>query len=255
MKIESYRHAVVMISGAASGFGRLVAEKLGDCEARLVLGDINEPGLAEVASMLEARGVQVVAARCDVSVESDVASLVQKAVHRFGRLDVGINNAGILGKLKRLIDIDERHLDVLYAVNVKGVFFGMKHQIRQMLGQDAGGRVLNVSSVLGVGAAPGGAAYAASKHAVIGLTKTAALEYGRSSIRVNAICPFLAETPMLRELVSEDPTAERVMASASPMRRSATAEEIVDVMLMICARENSFMNGQAIVVDGGASAA
>jgi len=255
MKIDSYRNAVVMVTGAASGFGRLLAERLNGCGARLVLGDINDQGLCQTGELLRAGKVRPILQSCDVRKEADVASLVERAVSEFGRIDVAINNAGVLGTLRRLINIDEQQMDDLFAINTKGVFFGMKHQIRQMLKQKEGGRILNVSSILGVGGAPGGAAYSASKHAVIGLTRTAALEYGGANVRVNAICPFFSKTPMLHELTGYDPALERAAVALSPMNRPAKAEEIVDVMLMICAAENSFMNGQAIVVDGGMSAA
>lgn len=255
MQIDSYRDAVALVTGAASGFGRLLAQRLSRSGARLVLGDINEPALREVEASLLKVNQRTRALRCDVRSEEDAAALVSLAVQEYGRLDVAFNNAGILGKPKLLIHMDAQQFDELYAVNARGVFLGLKHQIQQMLKQAEGGRILNVSSILGVGGAPGAAAYAASKHAVIGLTKTAAIEYGGRNIRINAVCPFISETPMLRALTDHDPQAGRVMAATSPMRRPAAAEEIVNVMMMICAAENSFMNGQAIVVDGGMTAA
>ncbi|MCM2318192.1 MAG: glucose 1-dehydrogenase [Pseudomonas sp.] len=251
MHIDSYQDQVVLITGAASGFGELLAWRLAGMGARLVLGDRNAAGLARVAAELHEAGAQVVAEVCDVTREAEVNALVEAAVTRFGRLDVGINNAGILTPLKSFIDTAEDELDLSFAVNAKGVFFGMKHQIRQMLAQ-GGGVILNVASMAGLGGAPKLAAYGAAKHAVVGLTRTAAVEYARQGIRINAVCPFYSATPMVTE--SEVGEKEQFLAQGSPMKRLGTPAEIVSVMLMLCARENGYMTGQAVAVDGGISA-
>lgn len=169
----------------------------------------------------------------------------------FGRLDVGVNNAGILTPMKRFVDTTEEELDRSHAVNTKGVFFCMQQQIRQMLPQ-GGGVILNIASMAGLGGAPKLAAYAAAKHAVVGLTRTAAVEYARRGIRVNALCPFYSATPMVTD--SEVGEQQQFLAQGSPMKRFGTPEEIVAAMLMLCAKENSYMTGQAIAVDGGISA-
>ncbi|MGF6781821.1 SDR family NAD(P)-dependent oxidoreductase [Paraburkholderia sp. GAS334] len=251
MKIDSYAGQVVMITGAASGFGALLAHELAAMGARLALGDLDADGLERVAAPLRAAGANVIAQRCDVSVEADVAALVAAAVAQFGRLDIGINNAGIAPSMKALIDTDEADLDLSFAVNAKGVFFGMKHQIRRMLAQ-GGGVILNVASMAGLGGAPKLAAYAAAKHAVVGLTKTAAVEYARRGIRVNAVCPFYSTTPMVTG--SDIGNKQDFLAQGSPMKRLGTPEEVVATMLMLCAKENSYLTGQAVAVDGGVSA-
>ncbi|KWU23854.1 MULTISPECIES: SDR family NAD(P)-dependent oxidoreductase [Burkholderia] len=251
MRLDSYAGQAVMITGAASGFGALLASELAAMGARLALGDLNGDALERVAAPLRAAGADVVARHCDVRVETDVASLVHEAVARFGRLDVGINNAGIAPPMKALIDTDEADLDLSFAVNAKGVFFGMKHQIRQMLAQREG-VILNVASMAGLGGAPKLAAYAASKHAVVGLTKTAALEYARHGIRVNAVCPFYSTTPMVTD--SEIGERQDFLAQGSPMKRLGRPDEIVATMLMLCAQENTYLTGQAVAVDGGVSA-
>jgi NAD(P)-dependent dehydrogenase (short-subunit alcohol dehydrogenase family) len=251
MKIDSYAGQVVMITGAASGFGALLAHELAAMGARLALGDLDADGLERVAAPLRAAGANVIAQRCDVSVEADVAALVAAAVAQFGRLDIGINNAGIAPSMKALIDTDEADLDLSFAVNAKGVFFGMKHQIRWMLAQ-GGGVILNVASMAGLGGAPKLAAYAAAKHAVVGLTKTAAVEYARRGIRVNAVCPFYSTTPMVTG--SDIGNKQDFLAQGSPMKRLGTPEEVVATMLMLCAKENSYLTGQAVAVDGGVSA-
>ncbi len=243
-----------MITGAASGFGKLLAGQLADLGARLILGDLNQVALTEVAAALQAKGADVLALPCDVTCETDVRTLVEAGVSRFGQLDIGVNNAGISSAMKSFLDTEENDLDINFAVNAKGVFFGMKYQIRQMLKQ-GGGCVLNVSSMAGLGGAPRLAAYCASKHAVIGLTKTAAIEFARKNIRVNAICPFYSLTPMVVDgLAGEGPEFLQLLASGAPMKRLGQPEEIVSAMLMLCSPDNSYMTGQAIAIDGGLSA-
>ena len=251
MNLDSYRDQVVMITGAASGFGALLAQRLAGLGARPVLGDRDVAGLERVAGALREAGAAVLAVPCDVTREAQVKALVEAAISTFGRLDVGVNNAGILTPMKRFIDTTEEELDRSHAVNTKGVFFCMQQQIRQMLEQ-GGGVILNIASMAGLGGAPKLAAYAAAKHAVVGLTRTAAVEYARRGIRVNALCPFYSATPMVTE--SEVGEQQDFLAQGSPMKRLGTPEEIVAAMLMLCARENSYMTGQAIAVDGGISA-
>ena len=251
MNMENYKGQVVMITGAASGFGELLARKLAAMGARLVIGDRNEDGLKRVAIELRAAGAEVVALRCDVTREAEVKAMVDAAVAHFERLDIGVNNAGISSPMKSFVETQETDLDLNFAVNAKGVFFGMKHQIIQMLKQGAG-VVLNVASMAGLGGAPKLAAYAAAKHAVVGLTKTAAAEYARKNIRVNAVCPFYSLTPLVVD--SDMSHKQDFLAQASPMKRLGTPEEIVTVMLMLCDRDNSYMTGQAVAVDGGVSA-
>jgi len=251
MNLDSYRDQVVMITGAASGFGALLAQRLAGLGARLVLGDRDVAGLERVAGALREAGAAVLAVPCDVTREAQVKALVEAAISTFGRLDVGVNNAGILTPMKRFIDTTEEELDRSHAVNTKGVFFCMQQQIRQMLEQ-GGGVILNIASMAGLGGAPKLAAYAAAKHAVVGLTRTAAVEYARRGIRVNALCPFYSATPMVTE--SEVGEQQDFLAQGSPMKRLGTPEEIVAAMLMLCAKENSYMTGQAIAVDGGISA-
>lgn len=251
MNLDSYRNQVVMITGAASGFGALLAERLAGLGARLVLGDRDVTGLERVAGTLREAGATVLAVPCDVTREVQVKALVDAAMATFGRLDVGVNNAGILTPMKRFVDTTEEELDRSHAVNTKGVFFCMQQQLRQMLPQ-GGGVILNIASMAGLGGAPKLAAYAAAKHAVVGLTRTAAVEYARRGIRVNALCPFYSATPMVTgSAVGEQ---QAFLAQGSPMKRLGTPDEIVAAMLMLCARENSYMTGQAIAVDGGISA-
>ncbi|CAA0079456.1 Levodione reductase [Zhongshania aliphaticivorans] len=251
MDTTQFNNKVILITGAASGFGKIMAEKLSVAGAQLVLGDINAEGLEQVVSPLREAGADIVSQRCDVTVESDMATLVEAAVNNFGRLDIAVNNAGAGTAMKLLIDMDEAEFDFNINVNAKSVFFGMKYQIRQMLTQEQG-IVLNVASMAGLGAAPKLSGYGAAKHAVVGLTKTAAVEYARKGIRVNAVCPFFSPTPLVTN--AELGGMQDLLAQGSPMKRLGTPEEMVEVMFMLMSPDNSYMNGQAIAVDGGTSA-
>ena len=251
MNQEVFRNQVILITGAASGFGRLLAQKLAGAGAKLALGDCDSNGLQNLDKALRANGSQLVSLDCDVTRSVDMVALVDAAVKAFGRLDIAVNNAGIASPMKSFIEIEEAELDLNFAVNAKGVFFGMQHQIRQMLQQD-GGIILNVASLAGIGAAPKMAAYAAAKHAVVGLTKTAAVEYARHNIRINAICPFYSPTPLVTE--SDLEARQAFLAQGSPMKRLGSPQEMVQAMLALIDPENSYMNGQAIAVDGGVSA-
>ena len=255
--MRRYEGKVVLITGAASGFGRLAARRFAAEGASLVLGDIHEEGLAETVRLAEAEGAKVVAEPTNVAHGPAVQLLVQRAVDAFGRLDVALNNAGIAHGTMKLADTDEAVMRRMFDVNVMGVFHGMKAEIPVMERQ-GGGVILNTASVAGVTGAPLLAAYAAAKHAVIGLTKTAAAETARKGVRINAICPAFAETPMLSESLAQPGRTHEEMVSrlvqTMPMRRPGTADEIVQAMLWICSPENSFMTGHALVVDGGLTA-
>ncbi len=250
-----FRDKVTLITGAAQGFGALLAHELGGRGARLVLGDINSDAVRSVAAAINENGGEALAMRCDVSSEADCKALVDLAVERFGRLDIAVNNAGIAGTLKHLDELEETDMDRHFAVNAKSVQFGMKYQVRQMKRQD-GGSILNVASMAGIGAAPKAASYAASKHAVIGLTKTAAFEFARQNIRVNAICPFYSSTAMVTDMARDSgiDDANAFLGRGTPMRRIAAPEEIVNAMVLLLSPGNTFMSGQAIAVDGGSSA-
>ncbi|MED5240273.1 MAG: SDR family NAD(P)-dependent oxidoreductase [Pseudomonadota bacterium] len=244
----------VIITGAASGFGKLLAEELGKRGASLVLGDINTDALDAVADTLAGQGVKVAAVKCDVASEADCKAMVDTALAQFGHLDMAVNNAGIAHAFIPFDQLTDEVLDQQININVKGVMYGMKHQIAAM--KESGGAIVNVSSMAGLGGAPKIGAYSAAKHAVIGMTKTAAVEYARRNIRVNAVCPFYSHTPMVDEgeLSENKETVHAMLASGSPMKRLGQPEEIVTVMLMLLSPANSYMTGQSLAVDGGVSA-
>jgi NAD(P)-dependent dehydrogenase (short-subunit alcohol dehydrogenase family) len=255
--MRRYAGKTVLITGAASGFGRLAAERFAAEGASLVLGDIQADALAETQRRVEAKGAKAVALTTNVAHGPSVQLLVQAAVDAFGGLDVALNNAGVVHGTMKLVDTDEAVMRKMFDVNVMGVFHGMKSQI-PVMERHGGGVILNTASVAGVTGAPLLAAYAAAKHAVIGLTKTTAAEVARKGIRVNAICPAFAETPMLTQSLIQDGRTQEEMVGrlvqTMPMRRPGTADEIVQAMLWICSPENSFMTGHALVVDGGLTA-
>ena len=243
-----FQDKVVLITGAASGFGALLAKTLGERGCKLVLGDLNLDGLQVVAQSLTDLNIDVAFAHCNVTREEDCKLLVDLAVERFGGLDMACNNAGVATALRPLIEMTEKDFDLNFAVNTKGVFFGMKYQIQQMLTQGHG-IVLNVASMAGLVAAPKLAPYGAAKHAVVGLTKTAAVEYGKKNIRCNAICPYFSPTPLIANMSYDAPNSP--FAQASPMKRLADPQEVVNTMICLLSPENSYLNGQALAVDGG----
>lgn len=246
--MSNFRGQVVLITGAASGFGALLAERLASHGADLVLGDLNVAGVEAVAAKLQGNAVAI---ECDVSSEKQVQAMVELGLETHGRVDIAINNAGISATMKSLVDTKEEELDRNFRVNAKGVFFGMKHQIPVMVAQ-GGGAILNVASVAGILGAPKLAPYAAAKHAVVGMTKTAAVEYARHNVRINAVCPFFSPTPMVRGHI--DPQVLELVKSGVPMKRLAEPREIVNTMLHIVDPDNTYLTGQAIAIDGGVSA-
>jgi NAD(P)-dependent dehydrogenase (short-subunit alcohol dehydrogenase family) len=242
---------VAVITGAAQGFGKIIAEELAKRGAKLVISDINEAGVHKVADDIASTGAEVFALKCDVSKNEECKAMVDIAIESFGRVDIGVNNAGIAHDFSPLHEIDEALMDSQFAINVKGVQFGMSHQIEQMLKQE-GGAILNVSSMAGLSGAARVGAYSMAKHAVIGLTKTAAVEYGRHNIRINAICPFFTLTQMVTDMADEN--MQTKMSQGAPMKRLGEPKEIVAMMLMMLSPANTYMTGQCIALDGGASA-
>jgi NAD(P)-dependent dehydrogenase (short-subunit alcohol dehydrogenase family) len=249
-----FQDKVVLITGAQRGFGGLAAERFAAEGARLVLCDISETGLMAKAAELRERGAKVEQIAADVSKEETARALVSLALERYGRLDIALNNAGIVHPSKRLPDIDVETMRRQLDVNVMGVFLGMKHQIPAMLA-GGGGAITNTASVAGVLGATGLAAYVAAKHAVVGLTRTAAGEFAAKGIRVNAICPGIAATDMADELLRTqkgDPeVARQKFVSLLPAKRMGEPREIVEAMLFASDPANSYMTGQCLVVDGG----
>lgn len=244
---------VVLITGAAGGFGALLAQEFSQRGAKLVLGDIDESGVEHTASSLPGAAA---AMACDVSNPEHCAAMVEAALELYEQLDIAINNAGVVQPFTRLHETKPEELERQFAINVNGVFYGMQYQAKAMMERESG-HILNVASLAGINGAPKLAAYGAAKHAVVGATRSAAVEYARWGVRVNAICPFYAMTDMVtKDLAAGDSSddIENQLGRGAPMRRLAQPQEVVNTMLLMCSPGNSFMTGQAIAVDGGVSA-
>jgi NAD(P)-dependent dehydrogenase (short-subunit alcohol dehydrogenase family) len=247
-----FSNKTAIITGAGTGFGRLLAQSLNSRGCRLVLTDINEEALETTKGLLDQQ-VGIASMLADVAKEQSSEDAVKLAISTFEQLDIAVNNAGIAHTQVPTHELTEEIFDKQFDVNVKGVAFGMKYQIPAMLANKKG-HVLNVSSLAGLGGAPKGGAYVAAKHAVAGLTKTAAVEYARYGVQVNAICPFFSPTNIMNidGLLSDDDRA--MLARGTPMKRLGDPQEMVNVMTLLLSPGNSYMNGQMIAVDGGVTA-
>ncbi|NKB53872.1 MAG: SDR family oxidoreductase [Rhizobiaceae bacterium] len=252
----------VLITGGAGGFGRSASRLFAERGANLVLSDFNASGLHEHSEALTAEGFNVVSLAGSVAEEDHCRASVELALEKFGRLDIAINNAGVSHDPAKTAEVDSEQAQMTIQVDLMGVFFGMKHQIQAMEAgfkdHDRRASILNIASLAGIGGAPTISMYAAAKHGVVGLTKSAALEYARRGIRINALCPAFARTPMVEDgLLADaggDKKAEDFLTRGIPMRRLAEVQEITRSMLWICDPQNSFMTGQAVALDGGTSA-
>ena len=259
--MAQFTNQVVFITGAGSGIGRATAIAFAEAGAIVVIAEINEDSGQETVDQIQKQSGTALFVACDVAKPEQIESAVHQTVETYGQLDVAINNAGIGGKFGRLTDQTKQDFDHMMAINVGSVFYGMQFQIRQMLARQSTpqpdgsqpviGKIVNVSSIAGVRGMPMGAPYSAAKHAVIGLTKTAALEYVKQGIRINAICPVYTHSTMVDELIQTVPMMEERMRRAIPMGRFGQPEEIAQAILWLCADENSFFTGQALLLDGG----
>jgi NAD(P)-dependent dehydrogenase (short-subunit alcohol dehydrogenase family) len=224
----------------------------GAAGANVVVADLDASGGSETVALLEADGVKASFCKVDVTSGAEVEAMVAHAVERFGGLDLAHNNAGILGGSVTLAEFDDDDFRRVVDVNLTAVYLCLKHEIRAMLAAGGGGAIVNTASFSGLVAVPFAAAYVASKHGVVGLTKAAAVEYGRKGIRINAVCPGTVRTPMMAERIAANPKMERALSDVSPMRRLAEAAEIGDAVVWLCSDAASFVNGHALPVDGGA---
>ena len=244
---------VIIVTGAGSGIGRVSAETLAGAGASIVVADLDEASAETTAKGVEAVGGTASAVTVDVTDGDQVASMVEHAYSRFGRLDGAHNNAGILGGTAVITDIDDDEWRRVLEVNLTSVYLCLKHEIKAILAAGTPGSIVNTASFSGLVAVPFAASYVASKHGVVGLTKAAAVEYGRKGIRVNAVCPGTVRTPMMEERIAANPALEKSLSDISPMRRLALAEEVGRTVAWLCSDESSFVNGHALPVDGGAT--
>ncbi len=250
---ETNTGRVALVTGAANGIGRASALAFANSGHKVVVSDIDSQAGQATAALIEAAGSEASFIRCDVSCEAEVRRLIEETVATYGRLDCAFNNAGIEIEKCKLADGGEAVFDAIMGVNVKGVWLCMKYQIAAMLAQ-GGGSIVNTASVAGLIAAPKQGIYSASKHAVIGLTKTAAVEYARKNIRVNAVCPAVIDTDMYRRASTDNPKHVALVVAAHPIGRIGTVEEIAAAVLYLSGPSAGFTTGIALPVDGGLTA-
>jgi NAD(P)-dependent dehydrogenase (short-subunit alcohol dehydrogenase family) len=241
-----------IVTGAGNGIGRESALALGRAGAAVVVVDMDEDGGRETVAYLEKEDGAASFFQADVTRADQVAAMVEYAVGTYGRLDCAHNNAGVLGASAVLDEYDDDDWQKVIAVNLTSVYLCIKHEIRAFLAAGRPGAIVNTASFSGLVAVPFASAYVASKHGVVGLTKAAAVEYGRKGIRVNAVCPGTVRTQMMQERIAGNPKMEKALSDVSPMRRLAEAAEIAAAVVWLCSDEASFVNGHALPVDGGA---
>lgn len=240
----------IVITGAASGIGRATALAAARYGARLALCDMNEAGLAETAQIVRDLGAPAISDAVNVTSAAALETFMARAAAEYGKIDGALNSAGVGGALTRLHMLPEDLWDQCIAVNLKGVWLSMKYEIPHMRG-DGGGAIVNMASVAGLIGFPMNAVYAASKHGIVGLTKSAAAEYARNNIRVNALCPGYTDTPMVSAIEDIRPGMVEATLQAVPMRRLGKPEEVAETVCYLLSDRAPFLTGQSIAIDGG----
>ena len=241
---------VALVTGAASGMGLAAAQAFADAGAAVALADFREDVVRAEAQKLTAAGHKAIAIRCDVSDDAQVEQMVERTVSEFGRLDAAFNNAGVMAHIAPTTDSTREDWDRVIGINLRGVWSSMKYELQQMQRQGSGA-IVNNASVGALTGNPGIASYIASKHGVVGLTRTAALEYIQHGIRVNAVNPGLIDTQIARDVVAGNEGAYDEIAKNVPIRRAGRPEEIASAVLWLCSPGASYVVGHALTVDGG----
>ena len=241
---------VALITGGSTGIGRATAQIFAREGAQVGVADVNAEGAEETVRLIQAAGGAALFIRADVSQAADTEAMVRTVVKTYGRLDCAFNNAGIEGEMQSTQDYSEAVWERVMGINLKGVWLSMKAEIQHMLGH-GGGAIVNTASAAGLVAVPSLSAYVAAKHGVVGLTKTAALEYAKAGIRVNAVCPGGVDTPMVQRVFSNSPELAEAAAASEPVGRLAQPAEIGEAVAWLCSDAASFVTGHPMAVDGG----
>lgn len=245
---------VIIVTGGSTGIGRAAALRCAAEGAKVVVADVNTVAAPATVEEITRAGGSARFIKTDVAVGSEVRALVEGTVQAYGRLDGAFNNAGIEGTFTNILKMSEADFDRTIAVNLRGVWLCLKYQLEQIVSQGSGGSIVSTASVAGLVGTRGASAYVASKHGVVGLTRSIALEFARKRIRVNAVCPGVIRTAMVQRLIDESGVTEESLVGQEPMARLGEPREIADAVAWLLSDEASFVTGVALPVDGGYSA-
>jgi NAD(P)-dependent dehydrogenase (short-subunit alcohol dehydrogenase family) len=246
--MKTLENKIALVTGGTSGIGEATVKAFGAAGAKVVFSGRREQG-EDIADLMRRSGIDCLFVRSDASIEQDVNALIQKTVEHYGRLDIAFNNAGFEGLIKPLHEQTIEDFDSLMMINLRGVFLCLKYEIQQMLAQGSG-VIVNNSSILGLVGFPGSSPYVTSKHGIIGLTRTAALDYASKNIRINAVSPGFIQTEIVDRLIQAGLTQEKI-ESITPMGRIGRPEEVASAIVFLCSDAASYITGQSLVIDGG----